>query len=209
MRATTRRMWISPPMVVLVTSPRIQRMTRTMATVINIKSGERRVGEEGVPGGGGWPRPGWMLMDQRVEFTIPSPARSTSRPTPRRVLQLVAARDHAAAMSRSSLEGEMVMSVGLGGGRPGLVGEGILGLFDGVFDGFAGLAGAALDAADEFVHFAVCVLEVVVGEVGPLLFEFAFDDVPVAFDFEFSHRVEDQSGCEGLPWGETLMGSLA
>ena len=53
MRATTRRMWISPPMVVLVTSPRIQRMTRTMATVINIKFWERRVGGEGVPGGGG------------------------------------------------------------------------------------------------------------------------------------------------------------
>ena len=94
---------------------------------------------------------------------------------------------------------------GLWVGRPGLVGEGVLGLLDGVFDGFAGLAGAALDAADEFVHLAVGVLEVVVGEVGPLLFEFAFDDVPVAFDFEFIHRAEDQSGSEGLPWGETLM----
>lgn len=109
---------MSPPMVVLVTSPRIQRMTRTMATVINIKFEERRVGEKGVPGGGGWPRPGWMLMDQRVEFTMPSPARSTSRPTPRTVLQLVAARDHAAAMSRSSLDDEMVMGWGwVGGGR--------------------------------------------------------------------------------------------
>jgi len=200
---------MSPPMVVLVTSPRIQRMTRTMATVINIKFEERRVGEEGVPGGGGWPRPGWMLMDQRVEFTMPSPARSTSRPTPRTVLQLVAARDHAAATSRRILEDEKVMSVGLGVRRSGLVGEGVLGLFDSVFDGFAGLAGAALDAADKFVHFAVGVLEIVVSEVGPLLFEFAFDDVPVAFDFEFSHRGEDQAGCEGVPWGETLMRSLA
>ena len=94
---------------------------------------------------------------------------------------------------------------GLWVGRPGLVGEGVLGILDGVFDGFAGLAGAALDAADEFVHLAVGVLEVVVGEVGPLLFEFAFDDVPVAFDFEFIHRGEDRTGCEGVPWGETLM----
>ncbi len=33
-------------------------MTRTMATVINIKLEERRVGGGRLPGGGGWPRPG-------------------------------------------------------------------------------------------------------------------------------------------------------
>jgi hypothetical protein len=43
-------MWISPPMVVLVTSPRIQRMTRTMATVINIKLEERGLEREGDAG---------------------------------------------------------------------------------------------------------------------------------------------------------------
>jgi hypothetical protein len=55
-------------------------------------------------------------------------------------------------------------------------------VFKGFLDGFAGLAGALLDATDEFVLFAFGVLEIVVGEVRPLLDEFAFDDVPVAFD---------------------------
>jgi len=73
----------------------------------------------GCRGAEGSRAPAGTLMDQRVEFWMPSPARSTSRPTPRTVLQLVAARDHAAAMSRSSLEGEMITSVGLGGGCRG------------------------------------------------------------------------------------------
>ena len=69
----------------------------------------------------------------------------------------------------------------------------LVGLFDGLFDGFAGFAGAFLDTAEEFVLFSFDVLEVVVGEFGPFLFEHAFGDVPVAFDFEFGHDVV--SGC--------------
>jgi hypothetical protein len=53
---------------------------------------------------------------------------------------------------------------------------------DCLFDGFAGLAGALLDPSDHFVLFAFGVLEIVVGEIRPLLGELAFDDVPVAFD---------------------------
>ena len=82
-----------------------------------------------MPGAEGDRAPAGMLMGQRVEFTMPSPARSTSRPTPRRVLQLVAARDHAAAMSRRILEGEMVMSVGMGVGEAGFSRRGRPGTF--------------------------------------------------------------------------------
>jgi hypothetical protein len=48
--------------------------------------------------------------------------------------------------------------------------------------------GALLDAAEEFVLLSVEILQIVVGELSPLLFEFALDEVPVAFDFEFVHR---------------------
>jgi hypothetical protein len=40
----------------------------------------------------------------------------------------------------------------------------------------------------------VGVLEIVIGEGGPLLFQLAFGDVPVAFDFEFVHGVILQRG---------------
>jgi hypothetical protein len=66
------------------------------------------------------------------------------------------------------------------------------GSFDGLFHRFTGFSGALLDAAQQFVLFAFEVLEVIVGEIGPLLFEGAFDDVPVTFDFECCHM------CVGL-----------
>ena len=65
--------------------------------------------------------------------------------------------------------------------------RGVGGGFDGVFNRFAGLAGAFLDPAEEFLLEAMDVLEIVIGERGPLLFELAFGDVPIAFDFEFCH----------------------
>ena len=44
-----------------------------------------------------------------------------------------------------------------------------------------------LQAADEFIILAFDEEKIVVREVGILLLEFAFDFVPGAFDFEFSH----------------------
>jgi hypothetical protein len=58
---------------------------------------------------------------------------------------------------------------------------------DGLFDRFPGFAGALLDAAQQYILFAFDELEIVIRELGPLLLQLAFGDVPVAFDFEFSH----------------------
>jgi len=60
--------------------------------------------------------------------------------------------------------------------------------FDGILNRLAGLAGTFLDPAEEFFLEALDVLEIVIGERGPLLFELAFGDVPIAFDFEFCHN---------------------
>ena len=56
------------------------------------------------------------------------------------------------------------------------------------FDGFAGFARGLLDAADQFLCLAFGVLEVVIRQLGPFLFELALGDVPVAFDFECIHN---------------------
>ena len=61
------------------------------------------------------------------------------------------------------------------------------GFLDRFFDGFTGCAGALLNPANQFVLFAFDVLEVVIRELGPLFFQLAFGDVPVAFDFECVH----------------------
>jgi hypothetical protein len=58
---------------------------------------------------------------------------------------------------------------------------------DGFFDGFAGFARALLDPANQFVRFALGELEIVIRERAPFLLQFALADVPVAFDFEYSH----------------------
>jgi hypothetical protein len=60
--------------------------------------------------------------------------------------------------------------------------------FDGIFDHFPGFAGAFLDAAQQFFLFAFGKLEIVIGELGPFLFQFALGDVPIAFDFECGHN---------------------
>ena len=57
-----------------------------------------------------------------------------------------------------------------------------------LFDRFAGFAGALLDPAQQFFLLAFDVLEIVIGKFGPLLFQLAFGDVPVAFDFKFIHN---------------------
>ena len=60
---------------------------------------------------------------------------------------------------------------------------------DRFFDCFTGLPGALLDAAHQFVLLAVEELQVIIREIGPLLFQLTFGNVPVAFDFEFIHSV--------------------
>ena len=57
-----------------------------------------------------------------------------------------------------------------------------------LFDRFAGFAGALLDPANQFFLLAFDVLEIAIRELGPLLLQLAFGDVPVAFDFECRHN---------------------
>jgi hypothetical protein len=59
---------------------------------------------------------------------------------------------------------------------------------DGLFDLFTGFAGALLNAAQQFILLAFGKLEIVIRELGPLLFQLALGDVPVAFDFEFVRK---------------------
>jgi hypothetical protein len=62
------------------------------------------------------------------------------------------------------------------------------GFLDSLFDRFAGFARALLNPANQFFLLAFGVLEIVIRELGPLLFQLAFGDVPVAFDFECGHN---------------------
>jgi len=81
--------------------------------------------------------------------------------------------------------------------------------FDGGFHRFTGFAGAFLNAAQQFILPAFDELEIVIGECGPFLFEAAFDDVPVAFDFECCHRGDSRAKQWWRPWGVTLLQSKA
>ena len=65
---------------------------------------------------------------------------------------------------------------------------GVRGFLDHFFDRFTGFAGALLDPANQFFLFAFSVLKIVIRELGPLLLQLAFGDVPVAFDFECRHN---------------------
>jgi hypothetical protein len=60
---------------------------------------------------------------------------------------------------------------------------------NGVFDHFTRFAGELLNPAKQFFFLAVGVTEIVVRELRPFLFQFAFGDVPVAFDFKCSHII--------------------
>jgi hypothetical protein len=61
------------------------------------------------------------------------------------------------------------------------------GFAEGALNLRAGLAGAFLDAANQFIFFPGNELEIVIGKVGPFLFDFAFGNIPIAFNFEFIH----------------------
>jgi hypothetical protein len=62
------------------------------------------------------------------------------------------------------------------------------GFLDGLFDRFPGFASALLNAAQQFIVLALGALQIVIRELGPLLFQLAFGDVPVALDFECVHN---------------------
>jgi len=68
---------------------------------------------------------------------------------------------------------------------------------DRLFNDFTELTGTLLKPTEKFVIFTMDVLEIIIREFGPLLFEFAFDNVPVAFDIEFVHS---SSFCSSLPF---------
>src|ERR1035437_690822 len=61
------------------------------------------------------------------------------------------------------------------------------GFLERLFDRFAGFAGALLNPANKFFLLAFGILEIVIRELGPLLFQLALGNVPVAFDFKFVH----------------------
>lgn len=62
------------------------------------------------------------------------------------------------------------------------------GIFDRLFNRFTGFAGALLNAAQEFFLLAFDILQIIVGEFGPLLFQLALGDVPVTFYFQCRHN---------------------
>jgi hypothetical protein len=62
------------------------------------------------------------------------------------------------------------------------------GFLDGLFDRFAGFARALLNPANQFFLLAFGELEIAICELGPFLFQLAFGDVPVAFDFKCGHN---------------------
>jgi hypothetical protein len=63
------------------------------------------------------------------------------------------------------------------------------GLFNRIFNCFTGFAGVLLNPARQFLGLAFGTLEFVAREFGPLLFQLAFDEVKVALDFEFCHKI--------------------
>ena len=58
----------------------------------------------------------------------------------------------------------------------------------GLLDGFTDSVGLLLNPPQQFLGLAFNILKFVVRELGPLLFQLAFDNVQVAFDFEFVHK---------------------
>lgn len=61
------------------------------------------------------------------------------------------------------------------------------GFLHGLFACFIGFAGSLLNPADKFFLLAFVELQIVIREPGPFLFQLAFGDASIAFDFEFGH----------------------
>jgi hypothetical protein len=62
------------------------------------------------------------------------------------------------------------------------------GFLDRFFDRSTGFAGALLNPAKQFTVLAFGVLEIVLRELGPLLFQLACGNVPDVFDLECSYN---------------------
>lgn len=60
-------------------------------------------------------------------------------------------------------------------------------ILENFLDRFPGFTRAFLDAAQQYFLLAFGLLQIIVRKRGPLLLEFAFDDVPVALDLECCH----------------------
>jgi len=60
-------------------------------------------------------------------------------------------------------------------------------LLDRAFDHFAGFTGEFLNPAQQFLLLAFGVTKVIIRELGLLLLQLAFGNVPVAFNFKFVH----------------------
>src|ERR1035438_5703711 len=69
-----------------------------------------------------------------------------------------------------------------------LAAAGGAGFLERLLNRFAGFPGALLNPANKLFLLAFGVLEIVIRELGPLLFQLAFGDVPVAFDFKCVHN---------------------
>jgi hypothetical protein len=69
-----------------------------------------------------------------------------------------------------------------------LTAAGGAGFLERLLNRFAGFPGALLNPANKFFLLAFGELEIVIRELGPLLFQLALGDVPVAFSFEFVHN---------------------
>src|ERR1022692_1725402 len=69
-----------------------------------------------------------------------------------------------------------------------LTAAGGAGFLERLLDRFAGFPGALLNPANKFFLLAFGELEIVIRELGPLLFQLALGNVPVALNFEFIHN---------------------
>jgi len=69
-----------------------------------------------------------------------------------------------------------------------LAAAGGAGFLERLLNRFAGFPGTLLNPADKLFLLAFGVLEIVIRELGPLLFQLALGDVPVAFDFKCVHN---------------------
>src|ERR1017187_8360111 len=69
-----------------------------------------------------------------------------------------------------------------------LTAAGGAGFLERLLNRFAGFPGALLNPADKFFLLAFGELEIGIRELGPLLFQLALGDVPVAINFEFVHN---------------------
>ena len=64
------------------------------------------------------------------------------------------------------------------------------GFFDGLFNHLTGFACGLLNSTEQFLLFTRDVLEIVIRQLGPLLFQLALGNVPIAFDFECVHGLK-------------------